>query len=477
MKLFNQENNITIFIIPGCNNTQIINLFQDAKINNFTKYEINNFNNDYITRNINNIRIQKSREIIFLQNPLERLWNIYKDLHNYRIFFPNMKDNLFEILKNNFEIFIKFIFDSRNTIDSYELNKFTYFNSYLHILSNNNNYINSELMILNKVNILDINNIINLINLDNNLKTEICNNFNSRLDNEIPKDYMIKYTETMIKMVYVIYFKDFNHFDFKLPKIPISMIDYPLRDPTPVITIITPTLGNPTLIRLKKSLQYESIPYIHLILWDKNRCNNYINPKSLEDKNTFCYEFIHPYHNYPGQRNDVWLRGVGISLTNTPYVTFFDDDTWPDRGHLTKIMNMFRKKKVNYINCYRRMWEDTNLNNNKYLLNKDNDTINNLDLHKNLKLIGTDDFEATGEPNKFGYTLFDNSSIYLKLEVARKIMNVFLNNQIYGDDRLTSSIFDEEKGFCLKEVLVNHVAKPSLLHFFKNNISQNIDNL
>lgn len=477
MKLFNQEHNITIFIIPGSNNTQIINLFQDAEINNFTKYEIKNFNNDYITNNINNIRIKKSREIIFLQNPLERLWNIYKDLHNYRVFFPNINDNLFEILKNSFEIFIKFIFDSRNNIDSYELNNLTHFNSYLHILSNNNNYINSEFIILNKVNILDINNIIDLVNLDDNLRSKICNNFNSRLDKEIPEDYMIKYTETMIRMAYVIYFKDFNHFDFKLPKIPLSMINYPLRDSTPVITIITPTLGNPTLIRLKKSLQYESIPYIHLILWDKNRCKNAINPKSLEDKNTFCYEFTHPYHNYPGQRNDVWLRGVGISLTNTPYVTFFDDDTWPDRSHLTKIMNMFRRKKVNYINCYRRIWEDTNLNNNQYLLNKDNDKINNLDLHENLKLIGTDDFEATGEPNKFGYTLFDNSSIYLKLEVARKIMNVFLNNQIYGDDRLTSNIFDKEKGFCLKEVLVNHVSKPSLLHFFKNNISQNIDNL
>lgn len=477
MKLFNQEQNITIFIIPGCNNTKIVNLFHYCNISNFTKYEISNFNYDFITNKVNNVKIKKSNEIVFLQNPLERLWNIYKEFHNYRDFFPNIPDNLFEVLKNNFEIFIKFIFDSKNNIDSNELNRFNHFNSYLNILSNKNNFINSDVIIMNKITNQDINEITNLTNLENEVKKTKCIEFNSKMNDELPKDYMIKYTEKMIRMVYVIYFKDFNHFDFKLPKIPISMINYPLRDPTPVITIITPTLGNPTLIRLKKSLQYESIPFIHLILWDKNRCNNAISPKILEDKNTFCYEFTHPYHNYPGQRNDVWLRGVGISLTNTPYVTFFDDDTWPNRGHLTKIINMFRKKKVNYINCYRRMWEDTNLNNNKYLLNENNNTINNLDLHKNLKLIGTDDFEATGELNKFGYTLFDNSSIYLKLEVARKIMNVFLNNQIYGDDRLTSSIFDEEKGFCLKEVLVNHVAKPSLLHFFKNNISQNIDNL
>ena len=48
----------------------------------------------------------------------------------------------------------------------------------------------------------------------------------------------------------------------------------------------------------------------------------------LEDENTYCYQFMHPYFEFKGQRNDVWLRGVGATLTNTPYITYFDDDTW-----------------------------------------------------------------------------------------------------------------------------------------------------
>ena len=36
---------------------------------------------------------------------------------------------------------------------------------------------------------------------------------------------------------------------------------------------------------------------------------------------------MHPYFEFKGQRNDVWLRG-GATLTNTPYITYFDDDTY-----------------------------------------------------------------------------------------------------------------------------------------------------
>ena len=45
--------------------------------------------------------------------------------------------------------------------------------------------------------------------------------------------------------------------------------------------------------------------------------------------------------------------------------------------------------------------------------------------------IGLDNFEAIGVKNKFGFRLIDNSSLYMKLDVARKVMNVFLNHQVY----------------------------------------------
>ena len=53
-----------------------------------------------------------------------------------------------------------------------------------------------------------------------------------------------------------------------------------------------------------------------------------------------------PYFEFKGQRNDVWLRGVGATLTNTPYVTYFDDDTWPERNHLELVMNYMNKNRL-----------------------------------------------------------------------------------------------------------------------------------
>lgn len=222
----------------------------------------------------------------------------------------------------------------------------------------------------------------------------------------------------------------------------------------PVFTIITPTMGTETLYRLKQVLRQEGTPFIHLILWDNNRRVNEkgesINPDDLEDEYTYCYHFKHPYFEFKGQRNDVWLRGVGATLTNTPYITYFDDDTWPERDHLTKVMKYMLSKNINYTYVIRRMWENHQVS------------------------LGLDNFEAIGKINKFGYRLIDNSSIYMKLDVARKVMNVFLSHQIYGDDRFTPGALDNDpecKGERMEQVLVNHIAKPILLNYFKQNVT------
>lgn len=220
-------------------------------------------------------------------------------------------------------------------------------------------------------------------------------------------------------------------------------------------TIITPTMGNINLFKLKQVLKQEKLNYIHIILWDKNRKpmkynvnDNELNPKDFEDECTYCYEFTHPYYEFPRQRNDVWLRGVGCTLTNTPYITFHDDDTWPERDHLDDVMRYMNFNHLDYTYVARRMWAD------------------------NKTPIGKDDFEATGEINKFGYRLIDNSSLYLNTDTARTLSIMFLSNQIYGDDRLTYDYLtkNNRKGDRYDKVLVNHIAKEQLVQFFKANI-------
>jgi len=222
-------------------------------------------------------------------------------------------------------------------------------------------------------------------------------------------------------------------------------------------TIITPTVGNVNLFKLKQVLKQEKLNYIHIILWDKNRKpmsygETTLEPMDFEDECTYCYEFTHPYFEFPKQRNDVWLRGVGCTMTNTPYVTFHDDDTWPERNHLDDVMRYMNFNHFDYTYVARRMWADEKT------------------------VIGKDDFEATGEVNKFGYRLIDNSSLYLNIDTARDLSIMFLSNQVYGDDRLTYDYLTKKnrKGERYNKVLVNHIAKEQLVSFFKSNILNKI---
>ena len=216
-----------------------------------------------------------------------------------------------------------------------------------------------------------------------------------------------------------------------------------------LFTIITPTIGRETLLVLKEKLKREKIPYVHLILWDNKRCENALNPKDLEDENTYCYEFRHPLYSNERSRNDVWLRSIGIQLARTEYIKFNDDDTWPEENHLEDALMFMRSKQLDYTYCIRRMWN-----------RKD-------------EILGLDNFESTGEKNKFGYTLIDNSSIFVNKRAASILQQVFTNYQIYGDDRYTSKHLKEHcKGERFNKVLMNHRCQPHLEKFFEENVTK-----
>lgn len=302
-------------------------------------------------------------------------------------------------------------------------------------------------------------------NILQNISFELINQYND-IKNKINITYDIKYKqEVIIRFLHQndYYFFDNLNFMYSLScyreefKNIYEILKKSNKCKKNVYTIITPTVGNINLLKLKQVLKQEKTNYIHIILWDRYRKpmeytedgqTQILNLKDLEDECTFCYEFTHPYFQFSNQRNDVWLRGVGATLTNTPYITYFDDDTWPERDHLSDTITYMHKNNLDYTYVIRRMWENR------------------------VKDIGPDNFEAIGEINKFGYRLIDNSSLYLKLDTARILINMFLNNQIYGDDRLTYEYLtnNKKKGKRLEKILVNHISKEHLIPFFKSNI-------
>tara|TARA_B100001094_G_scaffold324240_1_gene376525 strand:+ start:3367 stop:4752 length:1386 start_codon:yes stop_codon:yes gene_type:complete len=215
-----------------------------------------------------------------------------------------------------------------------------------------------------------------------------------------------------------------------------------------IFTIVTPTIGRPSLLELKDKLSKEKVPFVHFIMWDTKRCPDALDPKTLEDSRTYCYEMKHPTYAKNNARLDVWLRALGAMMAKTPYIKFCDDDTWPEENHLEKVWRHMIKHNLDYTYCIRRMWTPSPRN----------------------EIIGIDNFEATGEINKFGYNLIDNSSLFVNQKAARVVSQVFMNNQIYGDDRLTYEPLKKYcKGLKLDEVLTNHRCQPHLETFFKSN--------
>lgn len=211
-------------------------------------------------------------------------------------------------------------------------------------------------------------------------------------------------------------------------------------------TIVTPTVGRKSILKLKEILRQETVPYVHFIMMDSKRDADALTAEELEDDRTYVYDIRHPLYPEPQSRMDVYLRGIGIMMARTKYIRCCDDDAWPEVGHLSRVTEFMDMNNLDFTWCLRRMYDREG--------NK----------------IGIDGFEAIGVTNKFGYNLLDNSSLFYNRKAALILSQIFLLNPVYGDDRLTWEPLQKFcKGDFLPEILTNHMAQPHLTEFFKQN--------
>jgi len=216
-------------------------------------------------------------------------------------------------------------------------------------------------------------------------------------------------------------------------------------------TIVTPTMGRKSILHLKEVLKEETVPYVHLVMMDSKKEADALSAEEIEDDRTFVYDIRHPLYPKPKARMDVYLRAIGIMMARTPFIRCCDDDVWPEAGHLSRVTRFMQNGKLDFAWCLRRM------------------------LTRDKEVIGIDKFEAIGEKNKFGYHLLDNSSLFYNQKAATILAQVFLNNPVYGDDRLTwEPLHRYCKGAFLDAVLTNHMAQPNLTDFFRQNCTPEV---
>ena len=230
-----------------------------------------------------------------------------------------------------------------------------------------------------------------------------------------------------------------------------------------IITIITPTTGKKSLNKLFESLKEQSIGWVHILLWDGKREDEFLFPNkdTLEAKSPhelteivytdsnceigmrYCIEI--PGSIVQGGAAGSALRAIGLMAANTPYVTFADDDVWYESNHLSKLLEAVQGKQWAYSR--RKVWA----NENDY--------------------IGVDNFESVGDhpSRKVPYEMADNNTMIFSRRFGTSGAVVYRETKEYNDDRLMYAFLKKYAGEPgrIEEATVNQICPQKLEMMFR----------
>ena len=219
------------------------------------------------------------------------------------------------------------------------------------------------------------------------------------------------------------------------------------------ITVITPTIGRHSLIKLIESLTKQNVNIVHLTLWDNKREINGYSPNDIrfhkfinENYKIYHYVIEHPI---VIDRKDNYLRAIGISMANTPYITQIDDDCWLEENWLSRAINNMITRDVNYCFCMRQLWENENI------------------------VLGIDNYESIGMKNKFDYHLIETNSLVFTINIADVIWSITTKNNKYGHDRIIGNYLVNNINGIFDNAFVglNQIVPDFLLEFHKHEMS------
>jgi len=200
----------------------------------------------------------------------------------------------------------------------------------------------------------------------------------------------------------------------------------------PLVTIITPTTGNKNLNRLIASVERQSVPYVHLLLWDDVREGEYFypdpstmkvrSPLGVESKSEWSirYSIVLRGKMVRGVAAGSALRAVGLMAADTPYITFADTDVWYDDNHLESLIKAIEDKEWAY--CVRKIWANEE------------------------ECLGEDRFESVGDDSNLPYKLVDNSSLLVSRKFGASAACLYRETKEYNDDRLMFAFLKKYAG-------------------------------
>jgi len=226
----------------------------------------------------------------------------------------------------------------------------------------------------------------------------------------------------------------------------------------PLVTVVTPTTGSPSLCRLVESMNQQTVPWVHILLWDDKKWDSIAAVYPIEvdrfevDMPNGCdrYSIEIPGSFIKGQACGSALRAVGLMAANTPYVTFADSDVWMEPDHLSSLVEAMDCREWAY--SVRKIWT-----------NKD-------------EYLGEDHFESVGDDAKrrVPYELVDNNTLMITRRFGVSAAPLYRETKDYNDDRLMYAFLKKYGGPPGKtnQATLNQVCPERLEDMFRRNCTK-----
>jgi len=216
----------------------------------------------------------------------------------------------------------------------------------------------------------------------------------------------------------------------------------------PVLTVITPTTGKPSLTKLIGSIdsQEPTIGVTHLLLWDDVRDQGAGTPEAYNSESRHSI-VLPPGTGRNGDAPGSQLRAIGLMAARTPWVTFADDDVWWDRHHLRTVLEAAGRQ--NWCTTLRVVWAPDG------------------------SRIGVDRFESVGDDptRNVPYEMVDNNCMLFRRRFGVAASRLYRETRAYNDDRLMYAFLKRNAGPRGRtgQPTINQICPARLTEFFKSN--------
>jgi hypothetical protein len=225
-----------------------------------------------------------------------------------------------------------------------------------------------------------------------------------------------------------------------------------IRKTGELFTIITPTIGRPTLDVLVETIEQQSLANVafQLLLWDDRRHPEARPPESYNGPARHSV-VLPPGSGRNGDAPGSPLRAIGLIAARTPWVTFADDDVCWEPNHLASLANALRERR--WASTLRTIWTGAG------------------------ERLGVDRFEAVGDDPTRGapYETMDNNCVAFARELGVGAAWMYRETVNYNDDRLMYEFLKKHAGprGRTDQATIHQICPDRLIDMFRSNCSAN----